>query len=396
MNAPPRSIFPTDTASIHARIDAIDPRAYRATRNHIDGAVTRLSPYFTHGVIDPRDVAETVVARHGAAACEKLIYEFAWRDYHHHVWWERGDEIVRDLRRPQAGVEGRGVPVSVLNAQTGMAAIDDQIRALLDGGYVHNHARMWIAALVSTRARAPWREAADWMHHHLLDGDLASNHLSWQWVAGTSRGKRYVADQRNLDRFGTHPPQAGSGTALDLPYEALEWSPVPPELRERAGVELLQMTLPQQTLCGPVREGERVVLHHPYTLGRDWRARGDDEQGPAARRILVYEPSLFAAWPLAPQRMRLIEELAAEITGLEIFVGEVAELPGLDDARSVHARAHAYTRTWPAELDPPLRLIPRAEGRELESFSAWFRLARRHLERDGLMVRPASKQGQLF
>jgi deoxyribodipyrimidine photo-lyase len=386
-------IFPTDTVAIEARIDAIDPRAYSATRNHVDGAVTRLSPYITHGVIDPRQVAERVVERHGAAVCEKLVYELAWRDYHHHVWWERGDGILQDLRRPQEAVHGRGVPTSVLRAATGIYAIDEQLRALVDVGYVHNHARMWIAALVATIARAPWRDAAEWMHYHLLDGDLASNHLSWQWVAGTSRAKRYVADQRNVDRFGTSPPQAGSGTALDMPYEELGHRPVPPELSERTIVELPVPALPEATLRGAVNEGEDVLLYHPYTLTRQWHA---DAPGKATRRILVIEPGLLAARPLAPQRMRFIMQLAAEIPELEVHVGEVSEIACLDRAQSVRARAHPYTRNWPATLEPPLRVVPQAETRSLNSFSAWFGHARRHLERDGLMVRRPAKQRTLF
>ncbi|MBC7561322.1 MAG: hypothetical protein H7305_00275 [Gemmatimonadaceae bacterium] len=385
--------FPVDTPSIDARIDAIEPRAYQRTRNHVDGAVTRLSPYFTHGVIDPRAVAERVVERHGAAACEKLIYEFAWRDYHHHVWWDRDGGILQDTRRPQEGVQGRGVPASVLSARTGMLAIDEQLRALIEHGYVHNHARMWIAALVCNVGRAPWRDAAEWMHYHLLDGDLASNHLSWQWVAGTSRSKRYVADQRNLDKFGVSEPQAGSGTALDRPYEDLELGPVPPELQERAEPELAYVPFPEAMLRGAIETGQDVLAYHPYTLLRDWHAGADPA---VTRRILVLEPSLLVAHPLAAHRMQFITQLAQQVPRLELFVGEFDDLPNLATARSVRARAHPYTRGWAAELESPLRLVPQAETRSLDSFSSWFRHARRHLERDGLMVRPPGKQPALF
>jgi hypothetical protein len=138
-----------------------------------------------------------------------------------------------------------------------------------------------------------------------------------------------------------------------------------------------------------VREGERILLYHPYTLARGWEPSADAN---VTRRILVIEPSLMTARPLAPHRMRLIMQLAAEIEGLEAHVGEVSDIVGLARAQSVHARAHPYTRDWPAQFEPPLRVVPQAETRNLDSFSAWFRHARRHLERDGLMVRPAAKQ----
>ena len=35
------------------------------------------------------------------------------------------------------------------------------------------------------------------MYYHLLDGDWASNALSWQWVAGSNASKKYYANQAN-------------------------------------------------------------------------------------------------------------------------------------------------------------------------------------------------------
>jgi len=34
-----------------------------------------------------------------------------------------------------------------------------------------------------------------------LDADIASNNLSWQWVAGTFSSKPYVFNRENLERF---------------------------------------------------------------------------------------------------------------------------------------------------------------------------------------------------
>ena len=40
------------------------------------------------------------------------------------------------------------------------------------------------------------------MYSLLVDGDLASNHLSWQWVAGTSRSSIYIFNAENVKKFG--------------------------------------------------------------------------------------------------------------------------------------------------------------------------------------------------
>ena len=50
------------------RLAAIDPARYAASRNHLDGAVTRLSPYIRHGVLTLAEVREAVFARLGGSS----------------------------------------------------------------------------------------------------------------------------------------------------------------------------------------------------------------------------------------------------------------------------------------------------------------------------------------
>ncbi|MCU0912506.1 MAG: FAD-binding domain-containing protein, partial [Rhodobacteraceae bacterium] len=63
---------------------------------------------------------------------------------------------------------------------------------------------------------------ADFFLRHLIDGDPASNTLSWRWVAGLhTRGKSYLADPANVARFtgGRVRPAglAAAAPALDGP-----------------------------------------------------------------------------------------------------------------------------------------------------------------------------------
>ena len=51
----PETFAPT-LAAAQARIAAVRPAAYARTRNAIDGAVSGLSPYITHGLISLADV----------------------------------------------------------------------------------------------------------------------------------------------------------------------------------------------------------------------------------------------------------------------------------------------------------------------------------------------------
>jgi deoxyribodipyrimidine photo-lyase len=66
------------------------------------------------------------------------------------------------------------------------------VQELVETGYLHNHARMWFASIWIFTLRLPWELGADFFLRHLLDGDAASNTLSWRWVAGLhTKGKHY-------------------------------------------------------------------------------------------------------------------------------------------------------------------------------------------------------------
>ena len=73
---------------------------------------------------------------------------------------------------------------------------------LIDTGYLHNHARMWYASIWIHTLKLPWTLGAEFFLKHLLDGDVASNTLSWRWVAGLhTLGKFYLAQNSNICKF---------------------------------------------------------------------------------------------------------------------------------------------------------------------------------------------------
>ncbi|UCE30558.1 MAG: deoxyribodipyrimidine photolyase [Burkholderiales bacterium] len=207
---------------VAARLAAVDPDAYARSRNAIGGRVTRLSPYLTHGMLTVPAVIRAVAATHPLSIADKLVFELGWREYYQHVWSRLGDAILDDIGAPVwSGRYAQVLPDDVLSASSGVAAIDAAVRELYQRGYVHNHARMWLASYLVHVRKVHWRAAADWMYGHLLDGDLASNHLSLQWVAGTFSAKPYLF---NADNVARHAPAAWScsGTVLDRSYAELD------------------------------------------------------------------------------------------------------------------------------------------------------------------------------
>ena len=185
-----------------ARIGAVHPGDYARSRNALQGAVTGLSPYITHGFISLPEVLAGVTAEHALDAQHKFVYELGWREYFRHVWQFRGADIFDSLHEgllPQACYAGL-LPSDIREGATGVPVIDMAVRTLYETGYLHNHARMWLASYVVHIRKVHWRVAADWLYAHLLDGDLASNHLSWQWVAGTGSSKPYLLKLINFGR----------------------------------------------------------------------------------------------------------------------------------------------------------------------------------------------------
>jgi hypothetical protein len=61
---------------------------------------------------------------------------------------------------------------------------------------------MWFASIWIFTFKIPWQLGAAFMYHHLLDGDPASNTLSWRWVAGLhTKGKTYLARADNIAKY---------------------------------------------------------------------------------------------------------------------------------------------------------------------------------------------------
>jgi deoxyribodipyrimidine photo-lyase len=77
---------------------------------------------------------------------------------------------------------------------------------------------MWMASYLLHYQKLDRKKLADWTYYHFLDGELSSNHLSWQWVASTFSSKPYIFNADNMNRYrpNHHPKQ------LNLDYPELE------------------------------------------------------------------------------------------------------------------------------------------------------------------------------
>ena len=187
-------------------LSQVNPKLYGHTRNALDGAVTRLSPYIRHGVLNMAEVRDYALQRVEAPKeAESLIRELGFRDYFQRVYQAVGKGIWQDQEISKSGyspsVYSSTLPPDIHDARTGMACIDAFSNQLRESGYLHNHARLWLAAYIIHWRHVQWQAGARWFLTHLLDGDPASNNLSWQWVAGTFSSKPYFFNRENLEKY---------------------------------------------------------------------------------------------------------------------------------------------------------------------------------------------------
>ncbi|EPR71825.1 FAD-binding domain-containing protein [Cyclobacterium qasimii] len=298
------------------RVREIDPLRYAQSRNYGDGAVTRLSPYISRGVISTRHVYEYIVSLEiSEAVSEKLIQELAWRDYWQQVWIAKGDAIHTHLKQAQKPVSNFQIPKAIVEASTGIEVVDTAIRELYRTGYMHNHMRMYVAAICCNMAHSHWLAPAKWMYSHLLDGDIASNQLSWQWVAGAFSNNKYYANQENINRF-FHSDQ--KNTFLDVPYERFENMETPIALRENISLKV-GLHLPNIERS-PALVDQPTLVYNYYNVNPDWH------KGESFQRVLLLEPSQFETYPVHQKCIDFMIGLSENIPEIKVFVGELDEL----------------------------------------------------------------------
>lgn len=227
-------------------------RRYANERNWDHGAgahkaVSQLSPYIRRRLVLEADVVSAALTAHGSKDAEKFVQEVIWRGYFK-GWLEHRPQIWKDYR---LGLEADLVAIDgdrrlqrdlerAVNGQTGLACFDAWAEELVETGYLHNHARMWFASIWIFTLHLPWRLGADFFFRHLLDGDPASNTLSWRWVAGLhTRGKPYPADPRNIATFtvGRFTPRQSDLAEVNQGLEATEPDGLPPHQPLRVAIK---------------------------------------------------------------------------------------------------------------------------------------------------------------
>lgn len=326
---------------IYQYIQSIDPIRYEQTRNNLKGQVTMLSPYITAGVITLNEIKYMVLAKNKLNSCYKLIQELAWRDFFQSVYLSKKREIFGDLKNKQLGVISNDMPKAILEAKTGITALDSAITRLMTTGYIHNHERMWLASVVCNIAGTSWLTGAKWMYHYLLDGDVASNMLSWQWVAGSFSSKKYFANQENINKYAGFKQFK---TFLDKSYEELPDMEVPEVLNERMELKLKTALVIPAKYIYQHKVNENVIVLNKNTINSNYIEPGYDY-------ILHIDSVEQNEFPISQMRLDfIIKMIEMELPECKILLSDSVKLKEVRDQYGIKL-SKVQERMFPTLID---------------------------------------------
>lgn len=168
-------------------------RGYAGQRDRPDRIGTsRLSPHLHFGELAPWRVADALQRQRSVAAdadIDAALRELGWREFGYHLLHHFPETPDRNFDPRFNAFDWAQVSPSRLAAwqqgRTGVPIVDAGMRELWATGWMHNRVRMIVASYLTKHLRYHWRHGARWFWDTLVDADLASNTLGWQWVAGT-------------------------------------------------------------------------------------------------------------------------------------------------------------------------------------------------------------------
>lgn len=235
--------------------------SYGTNRNlpSVDGT-SRLSPYLHWGLIGPRQVwrAAQEEGKSSTKGGRTFLSEIGWREFAYHVLFHFPKTPTRPLREKYESFPWENDP-EVLErwkrGRTGYPIVDAGMRQLWEEGWMHNRVRMIVGSLLVKHLLHSWEDGARWFWDCLVDADLASNTLGWQWSGGCGADaapyfrvfnpmtqgekfdpdgdyvRRYVPELKNLPSKFVHRPweadeEVLSGAGIELgegyPYPVVD------------------------------------------------------------------------------------------------------------------------------------------------------------------------------
>lgn len=179
-------------------LDYLDDFVTNGLRNYKDGrnipsekSVSRLSPYLHFGQISPFQAWHKAKMAGIANGWERELdcfhSELGWREFAYSLLYFNPAMPEEPLQKKFARFpwqENKAHLKAWQSGQTGYPIVDAAMRELWETGYMHNRPRMIVGSFLVKNLLLPWQAGEKWFWDCLVDADLASNSMGWQWIAG--------------------------------------------------------------------------------------------------------------------------------------------------------------------------------------------------------------------
>jgi deoxyribodipyrimidine photo-lyase len=242
---------PTRGAGLE-RLDAFLRSAvegYHSSRDipSVDGT-SRLSPYLHWGQLGVREISGRLQRLKTNEGVKTFYNELVWREFAAHVLFnfpETPSQPLQDKYRKFPWQHNKAHLKAWQQGKTGYPIVDAGMRQLWQKGWMHNRVRMVVASVLVKHLLQPWQEGAKWFWDCLVDADLASNSLGWQWAGGCGadaapyfRVFNPVLQGEKFDKDGSYVREfVPALKSLPNKYIHQPWE-APPAVQEEAGIRI--------------------------------------------------------------------------------------------------------------------------------------------------------------
>lgn len=147
-----------------------------------------LSPHLHWGELSPAQVWHAARLAGSGPAHDVFTGEILWHEFSAYLLWHKPalpDEPLRPMFAKLAWRNDEADLRTWERGQTGIPIVDAGMRQLWHIGWMHNRVRMITASFLVKHLLVSWQLGEAWFWDTLVDGDLAANSASWQWIAGS-------------------------------------------------------------------------------------------------------------------------------------------------------------------------------------------------------------------
>jgi deoxyribodipyrimidine photo-lyase len=157
---------------------------YHEERDYPAKHTSRMGVHLRFGTASTRELVRKAIS-----LSETYLNELIWREFYQMILWHfpqvgKGHAFKKEYdhikwRNNEAEFE------RWCNGTTGYPIVDAGMRELNETGFMHNRVRMITASFLTKHLLIDWRWGEAYFAQKLLDFDLASNNVNWQWAAGS-------------------------------------------------------------------------------------------------------------------------------------------------------------------------------------------------------------------